>query len=77
MNEDDADESSSCQQLHHGENSHSHNRVRKFRKRVKKTEGKKAVIEHQEKLTSPLSGIVFDLLCLDSTVAVLAWSCMN
>jgi hypothetical protein len=74
MNEDDADESSSCQQLHHGENSHLHSRVRKFRKRVKKTEGKKVVIEHQEKLASQLSAISWYVLCLDSMAVVLVHS---
>jgi hypothetical protein len=46
MNEDDADESSQ-HELHHGENSHTHNRVRKFRKRVKKPDGKKVADEQQ------------------------------
>ena len=46
MNEEDADESS-AHELHHGAN--NPHRVRKFRKRVKKTEVKKVTVDDEQK----------------------------
>jgi hypothetical protein len=51
MNEEDADESS-AHELHHGEN--NPHRVRKFRKRVKKVEGKKGIYDQGDQLSSLL-----------------------
>ena len=49
MNEEDADESS-AHELHHGAN--NPHRVRKFRKRVKKTEVKKVTVDDEQKQLS-------------------------
>ena len=45
MNEEEDADESSAHEFHHGEK--DPHRVRKFRKRVKKTEGKKVVIVDQ------------------------------
>lgn len=56
MNEDDADESS-AHELHHGAN--NPHRIRKFRKRVKKTDWKKVAVDDEQKQLSPIIAMMY------------------